>query len=128
MKFKVIDNIDDNDNDIDDNDDVGDDEVEGDLLLLLHLLPEALLVGEGVWQGVAVAHLAQSDIRDTCMWIQYDDFFGLLIPVRWLQLRRFRITLAGQTSTQAAKKHQLLFQRSTEGGREDEEEGMGAGV
>ena len=46
MKFKVIDNIDDNDNDIDDNDDVGDDEVEGDLLLLLHLLPEALLVGE----------------------------------------------------------------------------------
>ena len=33
-----------------------------DLLLLLHhLLPEALLVGERVRQSVAVAHLAQSD-------------------------------------------------------------------
>ena len=43
------------------------DEANADLLLLLHLLPEALLVGEGVGQSVAVAHLAQSEIS------QYQD-------------------------------------------------------
>jgi len=52
------------------------------LLLLLHLLPETLLVGERVWQGVAVTHLAQ--------------------PMSWLELRRFRVPLACQASTQAA--------------------------
>ena len=40
------------------------DEANADLLLLLHLLPEALLVGERVWQGVAVTHLAQPEISD----------------------------------------------------------------
>ena len=38
---------------------------ESDLLLLvLHLLSEALLVGEGVRQSVAVTHLAQPEISD----------------------------------------------------------------
>ena len=40
------------------------DEANADLLLLLHLLPEALLVGERMWQGVAVTHLAQPEISD----------------------------------------------------------------
>ena len=57
------DDIDDNADDINGNDDIdGNDEVEADLLLVLHLLPEALLVGEGVGQSVTVAHLAQSEI------------------------------------------------------------------
>ena len=33
-----------------------------DLLLLLHLLSEALLVGEGVRQSVAVTHLAKPGV------------------------------------------------------------------
>ena len=47
----------DDDYDIDDND--YDDD---DLLLLLHLLPEALLVGERVGQSVTVAHLPKPEI------------------------------------------------------------------